>query len=60
MAKKAKQDNFLAEALSDRDQRAVGYLDGFRFGFGFFVSGILVSLLLGGLTWAVVALAHVR
>jgi hypothetical protein len=55
MAKKPKQDNFLADALSDRDQRAVGYLDGFRFGFGFFISGVLVSVLLGGLAWGLVA-----
>jgi hypothetical protein len=53
--KKAKHDNFLADAIIDRDQRVLGYLDGFRFGVGFFVAGVLLSLILGVLTWGLVA-----
>ena len=55
MPKKPKHDNFLAEAIIDRDRRVLGYLDGFRFGVGFFISGLLLSLILGGVTWGLVA-----
>jgi hypothetical protein len=55
MPKKPKPDNFLAEALRPRSSRIVGYLDGFRFGFGFFIAGLLISVILGGLAWGLIA-----
>ena len=54
MAKTAKHDNFLADVVKP-NQRRVGYMDGFRFGFGFFVSGLLVAVVLGGLSWGIYA-----
>ena len=48
-----KHDNFLADAINSKDKR-VGYTDGFRFGFGFFVAGLLVTLLVGGIAWGVI------
>ncbi len=50
-----KRDHFLAEAVGPREFR-VTYGDGFRFGMGILVAFLLVTLLLGGLTWAIVAL----
>jgi hypothetical protein len=54
---KSKSDNFLADAIQKRDQR-ITYVDGFRFGFGFFMAGLLVALILGGAAWGVVKLMH--
>ncbi|MDB5178706.1 MAG: hypothetical protein JWN01_649 [Patescibacteria group bacterium] len=52
-------DNFLADAVKPRHQ-PLGYLDGFRFGFGFFIAGLLVMLIVGGLSWGVILLLHLR
>jgi hypothetical protein len=48
-----KHDNFLADAVKPPHSKHIGYFDGFRFGLGFFVSGLLVAVVLGALTWAV-------
>ncbi len=52
------QDNtFLADAL--RPQRSLlGVADGFRFGFGFFLSFLLVTLIVGGLAAIIVQVAR--
>jgi hypothetical protein len=55
-----KHDNFLADAIKIPRQRQLGYLDGFRFGIGFFVSGLLIALVLGGLTWGAIVLLHIQ
>ena len=55
-----KHDNFLADAINKPRERSLGYLDGFRFGFGFFMAGLFAALILGGLTWGVVALLHLH
>ena len=55
-----KHDNFLADAINPNQARRVGYLDGFRFGFGFFISGLFISLILGGLTWGIIAAFHLH
>ncbi|HEX3082075.1 MAG TPA: hypothetical protein VHQ86_02375 [Candidatus Saccharimonadia bacterium] len=47
-----KHDNFLADAVHTK-QRHLGYMDGFRFGFGFFVAGLVIALILAGLAWAI-------
>lgn len=49
-----KHDNFLADAINSKDANRVSYTDGFRFGFGFFVAGLLVTLLVGGLAWGII------
>ena len=53
-----KHDNFLADSVKPR-QRHIGYLDGLRFGFGFFISGLILALILGGMSWGIIALMHV-
>jgi len=60
MATTSKHDTFLADAVRPPQERTgrLGYLDGFRFGFGFFISGLLIALILGGLAWGVVAVMH--
>jgi hypothetical protein len=59
----AKHDSFLVDAIKppsrDRTQR-VSYLDGFRFGFGFFISGLLISIVLGAIAWGLVAALHLH
>lgn len=54
-----KPDHFLADAVKAKTSR-VSYSDGFRFGFGFFVAGVLVTLILGGLSWAAYGLMHLH
>ena len=54
-----KHDNFLADAINSRDKR-IGYTDGFRFGFGFFVAGLFVVLLVGGIAWGIVAALNIH
>jgi hypothetical protein len=49
----SKHDNFLADTIKPRGRR-LGYLDGFRFGFGFFIAGLLIAVILAGLTWALI------
>lgn len=46
----SKHDHFLADAVKPRSN-SLGYLDGFRFGVGFFVSGLLLVLITAGLAW---------
>jgi len=55
----SKHDTFLADSVKPR-RRGVSYTDGFRFGFGFFISGLVVSLILAGLTWAIIAIFHIH
>jgi hypothetical protein len=56
-----KHDHFMVDALKPKARlRHMGYLDGFRFGFGFFVSGVLVALILGLLSAAIVAVFHLH
>jgi hypothetical protein len=55
-----KHDNFLADAVKPARSKHIGYLDGFRFGFGFFTAGLLVTLILAGLSWAMVALMGLK
>lgn len=59
-----KHDNFLVDAVKPkpRPPRPGGltYADGFRFGFGFFIAALVVSILLGGISWAAVALLHLN
>jgi len=49
------RENFLAEAVGPRE-RKITYMDRFRFGFGFMVAWLLVLLVLGGASWAIVTL----
>jgi len=55
-----KPDTFLIDAVK-RPQpplTRLGYLDGFRFGFGFFIAGLLVALILSLLSWVAWSLMH--
>jgi hypothetical protein len=54
-----KPDNFLADTVNAK-RRRFGYVDGFRFGLGFFVAGLLLTVIVGGLAWALVAYGHVH
>ncbi|HVQ44266.1 MAG TPA: hypothetical protein VMT30_04855 [Candidatus Saccharimonadia bacterium] len=45
------RDNFLAEAVRPRGPRLT-YGDGFRLGIGIITAQLLIGLLVGGLTWA--------
>jgi uncharacterized iron-regulated membrane protein len=54
-----KHDNFLADSVRPRTRR-LSYLDGFRFGFGFFISGLLIMLILSGLAWAIIMVFHLH
>ena len=54
MARKT-DNNFLADAVGSRD-RNISYTDGFRFGLGFMLAVLFITLILGGLTWAAIAL----
>ena len=58
-------DNFLSEAVRPPRHRrgadrALGYIDGFRFGIGFFIANLLMFLILGGLTWVLVLALHLH
>jgi hypothetical protein len=56
-----KHDTFLADSIKPRPTlKRLGYLDGFRFGFGFFISGLLIILVIGGVSWAAILLLHVK
>ena len=59
MPSKPSHDNFLADAIRPRG-RELGYLDGFRFGFGFFIAGLLIALLLGGLCWGAITIMNLH
>jgi hypothetical protein len=50
----AKRDNFLADAVAPARQKGTSYLDGFRFGFGFFIAGLLVALIVAGISWGII------
>jgi hypothetical protein len=54
-----KQDNFLADVGRPKRPR-LGYVDGFRFGLGFFVAGLLLIVIIGSGAWLLVTFAHVR
>ena len=60
---KEKHDHFLADAIKPpkaRPTTRVGYLDGFRFGLGFFVANLLALVVLGGLTCAIIFALHLH
>jgi hypothetical protein len=54
-----KRDNFLADAVAPR-QKGVSYLDGFRFGFGFFIALLLVGLIVAGISWGVIVALNIH
>jgi hypothetical protein len=54
-----KHDNFLADITAAKKPR-ISYVDGFRFGFGFFLAGLFLALILGLLTWGIILLMHVH
>jgi len=55
----AKPDHFLADAIKAKSQK-VSYGDGFRFGFGFFIAGLLITVIVSGLAWGAYALMHLH
>jgi hypothetical protein len=58
-----KHDNFLANAVKPTPKskdRHITYADGFRFGFGFFIAGLLISLIVSGLSWGLVVGLHIH
>jgi hypothetical protein len=57
--KMEKHDNFLADIKVAKKPR-VSYVDGFRFGFGFFLAGLFLALILGLLTWGAILLLHMH
>ena len=52
-----RHDNFLAHTVKAR-QPHITYQDGMRFGFGFFIAGLVVLLVIGGLAWGIVVAFH--
>jgi len=55
----SKHDTFLADSIRSRHQK-LSYLDGFRFGFSFFISGLVITLILAALTWGIIAAFHLH
>ena len=55
----AKHDNFLADAIKPQQKR-LGYMDGFRFGFGFFISGLFITVVLAALAWGIMLALHLN
>jgi len=60
-----KPDKFLLDAVRPKHHRpphpgALTYVDGFRFGFGFFIAGLVLMLILGALAWAAAVLLHLH
>ncbi len=56
----SKHDNFLADAIRPPRGQRLGYLDGFRFGLGFFIAGLFITLIVAGLGWAAIVLLHLQ
>ena len=59
----AKPDTFLVDAIKKPKSTASAhhtYMDGLRFGFGFFTAGLIMTLILGLLTWGVMYLMQTR
>lgn len=58
----AKNDNtFLVDELGRRKGKgALTYADGFRLGFGFAVGGLLVVLLIAGISFGLVSVFHLH
>ena len=52
-------DNFLADAVRPKNKQ-IGYIDGFKFGVGFFLAGLFLAVILGGLSFAIVMLLHLH
>jgi len=52
-----RHDNFLADTVKAR-QPHITYQDGLRFGFGFFIAGLVIALVISGLTWGIVTVFH--
>jgi hypothetical protein len=53
-----KKDNFLKDAVKPERAakvRHITYGDGFRFGMGMMIAGLFVSVVVGGLAWALIA-----
>lgn len=60
-----KPDKFLLDAVRGKARPplrpgSISYADGFRFGFGFFIAGLVVTLILGAIAWATAALLHLH
>ena len=47
------RDNFLVDAVRPLS-KALSIGDGFKFGLGFITAGLLMGLIIAGLTWAIV------
>ena len=52
-----KSDNFLRDEIQQERSR-FSYIDGFRFGFGFFISWLLGLLLVGLVAWGLSFVLH--
>ena len=59
-----KSDTFLVDAIGPKSkakpQPGLSYVDGFRFGFGFFIAGLLIAVILGALAAALVFAFHLH
>jgi hypothetical protein len=59
-----KSDNFLVDAIGPKAKvkppTGLSYVDGFRFGFGFFIAGLLIAVILGALATALVFAFHLH
>ena len=58
MANPKPQDNFLADAV--HKSKHITYQDGFRFGVGFSIGIMLVTTVVGVLTYAVLMALHLK
>jgi len=52
-----KSDNFLRDEIQQERSR-FNYIDGFRFGFGFFIAFLLGLLLVGLVAWGLSFVIH--
>ncbi len=52
-----KSDNFLRDEINEQRSR-FNYVDGFRFGFGFFIAWLLGLLLVGLAAWGLSFIIH--
>jgi hypothetical protein len=54
-----KHDNFLADAVRPKHKQ-MGYVEGFKFGVGFFLAALFIALILAGLTFGIVVAFHLH
>ena len=59
MARTPNHDTFLKDELRP-PKNGMGYWDGFRFGFGFFIAWLLGLLLLGSATYLLALALHIH